>query len=84
MKSTWSPALKCEWSKWSVERSRTLRLDLPKYNSCDMNGAVAMALLLTRDVLRINVYCDTWPDISYILDEESDKWEAFNMRKTDD
>lgn len=56
MQSRWSEKLQCNWIKWQVESTHTLRVYLPMYNAPDMTGCIETAKALMPDVNSIEVF----------------------------
>ena len=67
-----SAELMCHWISWTAVTDSILRLDLPKLNCCDMEGAIKVARAICPRVCRIYVYSDGEIDATYI--KKNGKW----------
>jgi len=59
------PILKCHWTRWSPICNAMLRLDLLEGESCDMAGAIQIAMAIMPNVQRIDVYSGKSRDVVY-------------------
>ena len=62
----YSEDLMCRWLSWTAVTDSILRLDLPKFNCCDMEGAIKVAQAICPKVCRIYVYSDGEIDATYM------------------
>jgi len=56
-----------------------IALDMPKYNCCDMTGAIEIAEKIMPSVWRIATFTDGKPDIEYIL--SNGLWSVFDFKQ---
>ena len=73
--SNYSRLLLCEFTSWTVLEPGVLCLDLPFGNTCDMFGAIAIALMIMDGVHTIEVWEADQFQVRYVRSRGRD-WTA--------